>query len=198
MSLDIIQVETAVVRAANLSVRAGERVRLAGASGSGKSVFLRALADLLPWRGELRLDGEAVDDMPAHVWRGRVMYLEADSAWWADRVRAHFPTDIDLPLAKADLDPALLDADPERISSGQRQRLALLRALAREPKVLLLDEPTANLDSDNAARLEKMLLDWSTDGGILLMTSHDAAQRDRLGTRHWRVAAGQVREEGAP
>ena len=194
MRLDIVDVQTPVVRAEALSIRDGERVMLAGASGSGKSVFLRALADLLPWQGDIRLDQESVHAMPAHQWRGQVMYLEADSAWWADQVRDHFPADANPPLADADLDPALLDASPERISSGQRQRLALLRALVRRPKVLLLDEPTANLDPDNAARLEKMLLDWSADGGILLMTSHDLAQRERLGTRHWLVADGRVRE----
>ena len=61
-----------------------------GASGSGKSLFLRALADLDPSTGDVRLDGTARDDMPASDWRRRVTYVAADSGWWTERVGDHF------------------------------------------------------------------------------------------------------------
>ncbi len=195
--LDIRQLRVGRVSAAGLGAGTGERVLLAGPSGSGKSLFFRALADLIPWEGEVRLDGTSVHEQPAHQWRRRVMLVEADSAWWADQVRDHFPPDSDPPLEALGLSTALLDAAPGRISSGQRQRLAVLRALARAPAVLMLDEPTANLDETSTARLESLLRDWTARGGLLLMTSHEPAQQRRLATRFWQVGDdGQVREEG--
>lgn len=192
---EIVSLHTDAVVAESLKVPPGQRVVLSGDSGSGKTMFLRALADLIPWQGEMRLDNQSVHDMMAHQWRGRVMFLEADSAWWAERVIDHFPDSLAPPLLDLNLDPALLESAPARISSGQRQRMALLRALARRPRVLLLDEPSANLDETNTARLEARLLEWSREGGILIMTSHEARQRQRMGTRFWHVADRQVREK---
>lgn len=194
--LQISRISTAVVTARDLEAHAGERVMLSGPSGSGKSMFLRALADLVPCDGEVHLNGEAMAAMPAHAWRARIMLVEADSAWWAETVRDHFPPDAEPPLETLALEPGLLDASPLEISSGQRQRLAVLRALAREPRVLMLDEPTANLDEHTTAALEGLLLRWTATGGLLLMTSHEAAQRRRLGTRFWQVEDGEVREVG--
>ena len=190
--LEIETLETGIVRAAALVVNDGQRIMLSGESGSGKSVFLRALADLLPWQGELRLDGQSVHELPAHQWRRRVMLLEAESAWWAERIIDHFPENAIPDLVKLGLEQNLLDRPPSRVSSGQRQRLALLRALAREPRVLLLDEPTANLDPENTNKLEAMLRRWSEAGGMLIMTSHDAGQRQRLGSHFWHVNNAQV------
>ncbi len=79
-----------------------------------------------------------------------------------------------------------------RLSSGERQRLALLRAIARKPRVLLLDEPTSGLDSDSARRVEAMLLDRIANGVGILMVTHDPEQARRMGTHHLRLAGGRV------
>lgn len=180
----------------HLHLAPGDCVSLAGPSGAGKTLLLRALADLVPVEGDIRLDGEAAKAMKAHRWRRRVIWLPAADSWWAPRVRDHFPE----PVAAGELEalalpPALLDRAPEQLSSGERQRLAFLRALAHQPRVLLLDEPTANLDETNALRLEARLQQWLDDGGMALVATHDPTQRQRMASRHYRVENGLVWEK---
>ncbi len=78
------------------------------------------------------------------------------------------------------------------MSSGQRQRLALLRALAREPRVLLLDEPGSHLDTDSNHLMEAMLSDWLSQGHMAVVVSHDQTQRQRLGGHDWRLHDGRL------
>ena len=123
----------------------GECLAVRGRSGSGKTLLLRALADLDPTVGEISLDGRARDEMSGPQWRASVGYLAADAGWWADRVGDHFE---DWPALRASAAALLLpgaigEAMVDAISTGERQRLALLRAVERAPRVLLLDEPTS-------------------------------------------------------
>lgn len=176
------------LRPISLTVARGECVGLSGPSGSGKSRLLRAIADLDCAPGEVRLDGERREAMPAPEWRRRVMFVPAESQWWADVVITHFLA----PPAAADLD-ALglaetdLHADPAALSSGERQRLALLRAVLREPACVLLDEPTANLDAGSVERVERWLDDRRRAGVALLWVSHDPAQIARVAQRAFRL-----------
>lgn len=168
----------------DLAVRQGECLCVTGQSGSGKSTLLRCLADLVPHRGEVWLDGQAQSRMPAPRWRRQVTYVAAESGWWAPRVRDHF-TDPNAGLgllADLRLSPDLLEAAPNRLSTGERQRLALVRALLSGPRALLLDEPSSALDSDAVLRVEEVLGEFASRGGILVMTSHDEAQVGRMAT----------------
>lgn len=165
----------------DLSVGGGEGLALTGPSGTGKSTVLRMLADLIPHRGEVWLHEQAQSQTPATEWRRLVGYVPAESAWWANRVRDHFPGAANgADMERLDLNPKLLDTAPDDLSTGERQRFALLRALAREPKVLLLDEPTSALDPENTARVELLVSDWRDRGGILVLVSHDGGQVERL------------------
>ena len=180
-------------------LNAGEIVSVSGESGSGKSVFLRAIADLDPNVGEVSLEGESRDALSAPVWRRKVSYLAADSGWWHEEVAAHFA---DLPAARAwlprlRLKENLLEREVQRLSGGERQRLALLRALLLSPKVLLLDEPTSALDPEAVKAVEQVLLDYCKQGRAVLMITHDPAQAARLASRHLQVAAGVVSEVSA-
>ncbi|MDC0661473.1 ABC transporter ATP-binding protein [Marinobacter sp. SS21] len=196
--LDVKSLTTDLIRADQLRVLAGERVLVQGPSGSGKTHFLRALADLVPWQGHLVLDQQSSLDVSAPQWRQQVMLVAADSHWWHHRVSEHFHSPETAPLSHIGLSEAILSRDPQQLSSGEKQRLALLRALDRSPKVLLLDEPCANLDSDTTLLVEALLTDWCRHHqGHLIMTSHDPAQRERLADRHWRILDGEVTETGA-
>lgn len=192
--LDIRALEHPVIAAANLSVAAGERICLSAPSGAGKSVFLQCLADLLPHTGEVLFEGQSRAGIVAHQWRRLVCYVAAESAWWAPRVIDHFPDQCAPPLSQLQLDNSLLERAPAQLSSGQRQRLSLLRALARQPRVLMLDEPTANLDENNTDAVEALLQAWSEDGNALIFTSHNVQQQMRLATRRWVIRHGQVEE----
>jgi ABC-type iron transport system FetAB ATPase subunit len=132
--------------------------------------------------------------MPAPVWRRLVAYVPAESGWWGDGVAEHFlpGAGIAAGLAALRLPPDALAWPVSRLSTGERQRLALLRALAQAPRALLLDEPTAALDEDATARVEALLRQWLADErGVLLLVSHSPEQRARMGTRRLRLEAGR-------
>lgn len=175
----------------DLGVAAGEIVALRGASGSGKSLLLRALADLDPAEGEVVLDGTPRAAIPAPEWRRRVAFVPAESGWWADRVGAHFTGGAELVEALG-LDRGALDWEVGRLSTGERQRLAIARALALDPEVWLLDEPTAALDAEAAGRVERLIREGRARGAAILMVTHDPGQARRLADRTLRIHAGRL------
>jgi ABC-type iron transport system FetAB ATPase subunit len=180
----------------SLDLAAGECVAIRGASGSGKSVFLRMVADLDPHRGEALLDGARCGSVPAPHWRARVLYHAAEPAWWAPTVAEHFSPDqlahARPLLPQVGLDPQLMDAEVERLSTGERQRLALLRSLSRRPKVLLLDEPTASLDSESVLAVEALLRAQLRNGAGMLLVTHADEQAQRLASRQFRMRDGRL------
>ncbi|MFI9651611.1 ABC transporter ATP-binding protein [Guyparkeria halopsychrophila] len=159
----------------SFALAAGEVLPVRGESGVGKSQMLRALADLSPHEGEIKLEGVEQQSMPATDWRRQVALVPAESGWWADTVAEHFPSrPSEAWWERLRLRAALWESPVERLSSGERQRLAVLRALALEPRVLLLDEPTANLDRDNAEAMAGLLLDYLRDrSAAAVWISHD-------------------------
>ena len=172
----------------------GECLAVRGASGSGKTLLLRALADLDARDGTVRLEGVERAGVPATRWRRRVAYASAEPGWWAEEVGDHFASW----AAAADLVRALgLPADLEhqpvaRLSTGERQRLALVRTLLTEPAVLLLDEPTSGLDPAATAAVEGLLSDRLRAGTAIVLVSHDEGQAKRMGRRVLHLANGRA------
>ncbi|WP_019570223.1 ATP-binding cassette domain-containing protein [Thioalkalivibrio sp. ALE11] len=196
--LDVRQLKTAHLGPLDLALQPGELVQVTGASGSGKSLLLRALADLDPNTGAVTLNGEPRDAMLPVDWRRRVAYVPAETAWWSERVDEHLPTDFSRDTALHLLDEvalpeASLEWEIERLSSGEKQRLGLVRALLNQPRVLLLDEPTANLDLENTKRIERAVRGYlAEEDAAALWVSHDTLQRQRLGGRILTIANGKL------
>lgn len=197
--LELLSLRTPLVGPASLHIAAGECVTLHGPSGSGKTRLLRAIADLDPHEGEMRLDGTPATRMTGPEWRQAVQLLPADPLWWAPTVADHFMR-FDAAAAAALGLPGDAGAwAVERLSSGERQRLALLRALDRGPRVLLLDEPTANLDETSRQRVETLIARYRDEQqAAVLWVSHDATQRARIATRMLRLENGTLVPEGEP
>jgi len=170
-----------------------------GPSGAGKTLLLRALADMDPYEGVMRLDGRDAADMPAHEWRARVGLLPAESVWWFDTVGEHFdrlPPDW---LTRLGFSEKAMTWQIAHLSSGERQRFALLRLLAGHPHVLLLDEPTANLDAENSARVEALIHHYrKSHHPVILWVSHDTAQLQRCCDSVWALEHGALRRTAAP
>ncbi|MDH4230365.1 MAG: ATP-binding cassette domain-containing protein [Nitrospirota bacterium] len=167
-----------------LKIPRGACVGLCGASGAGKTRLLRAVADLEPCSGDIALNGVTAASVPGPEWRSRVALLPADARWWHPTAREHFPNPDAIDPTPLGLEVDLLDQPVTRLSAGQRQRLALLRLLAREPRCLLLDEPTSHLDPDSAGLVEKLVARYRKERDVpVLWVGHDPAQLARVAER---------------
>jgi len=156
--------------------------------------LLRAIADLDPSEGEVFWQGQERNDLSGPDWRRLVGYLPAEPGWWAETVGEHF---LDWPALEPILTRLGLPMEAKswpmtRPSTGERLRLALIRALERQPKVLLLDEPTAAPDAKSVAIVEALVAEKRAEGLAVLWVSHDEEQGRRVASRTLRVEAGRT------
>lgn len=176
-----------------LSVEKAECLGISGPSGSGKTLLLRALADMDPHEGELLLDGAASESVKGPDWRRQVGLLPSESRWWLETVEEHFEAFSSEWLQELGMDERVLKWKVAQLSSGERQRLALLRMLSRHPKVLLLDEPTANLDSANSQKVEKLVNSYRLGRqAAVVWVSHDEDQLERVSQRRVAFIDGKL------
>jgi len=189
--LRIVNLHSPLAGPFDLDLAAGSCIAVAGPSGAGKSLLLRMIADLDPNQGKVFLDGRERRSFTAPEWRRRVLYSAAEPGWWFDTVPPHFPgpaLDAARSLAsRLGLRPDLLQGPVIRLSTGERQRLALIRAIALDSPVLLLDEPTGALDQDSTQLVEALLRERLAAGTAILLVSHSPEQAARLGDRHFRM-----------
>jgi len=180
LRIDYLQVPG--LPALSFEVPAHECLAVEGPSGSGKTRLLRAIADLDAAQGYVYLEAVERRELPGPEWRRRVRYASAEPAWWGPIAREHFPVSakLDRLLSALALEPAILDRPIAELSTGERQRLGLIRAIADEPRVLLLDEPTSALDAQAAALAEELIKFQMLAGRIVILVSHDPAQIARL------------------
>lgn len=177
----------------SLRVNPGETVCLSGESGSGKTLLLRAIADLDPHDGEIRLGDTGQHTIAATAWRRQVGMLPAESAWWGGSVCEHLDGAPSAWLEILGFTAGVMDWQIARLSSGERQRLALLRMLARQPAALLLDEPTANLDLGNSERVEHLIAAYQRSRSApVLWVTHDPSQAARVSKQHLQLSGGRL------
>ncbi len=169
---------------------------LAAPSGAGKTRFLLAVADLVPNRGQIRLDDKVRERLPAPAWRRQVRYVSAEPAWWAPTARAHLPAlgSVAAMAERFGLASALFDDPIADLSTGERQRFGLIRALASNPPVLLLDEPTSALDEGTTRRVESEFRRLADAGRIVVLVSHRPEQVERLAERVLTIENGIIME----
>jgi ABC-type multidrug transport system ATPase subunit len=192
-ALRIERLATELIGPISLDIAAGECLALMGPSGAGKSLLLRAIVDLDPSTGNIAIGARDRGDMPASAWRKLVALVPAESGWWADGVGDHFPATSNATelIGKLGLAGAL-EWDVARLSTGERQRLALARALCGKPQALLLDEPTASLDDHATRRVEDLIKACCGEGIALLLVTHDRPQAERMARRVLRMSDGKI------
>mgnify|MGYP000845571334 CR=1 FL=1 len=189
-----------ILRGVDLAAGAGEIVALMGLSGSGKTTILRVIAGLEPYgAGSVAAERAGMVFQAHHLFEhlsalanvmlapvqvARVSRADAEQIarkWLGELGVAH-----------------RADALPRELSGGEAQRVAIARALAMEPKLLLLDEPTASLDPARRNELGAALRALATSGRTLVLTSHDDDFVREWATRVLVLAEGRVVEEGDP
>lgn len=184
----------------SFSLEQGECVGLTGQSGIGKSQLLRALADLIPSDGNITLEGMARESYPAPEWRKLVTIAVAESSWWFDNVGDHFSGEkksgqLAAQVVRLGFPVDVLTWEVHRLSTGEKQRLGLLRSLQNKPRVLLLDEPTSALDHHHTMIVETFIAEFCRDEGMaVLWVSHDTEQIKRVARRELHMEKNCLRE----
>lgn len=191
------------LRGVDLVVREGEAVLLCGGNGSGKSTLAWVMAGLLaPTAGSCELDGAPVTDQVGAVAlalqaaRLQLMRGSAGDALAAlAGYRGNDAVAITRALAAVGLPAASADVLVDRLSGGQLRRVALAGLLAREPRLLILDEPLAGLDLTSQRELIELLIGIRDAGQAMVIISHDVDHLDRLCDRTVRLVRGTVDAE---
>ena len=192
--LELHEFQVSQLKPLNIEVNA-ECVCLSGASGSGKSLLLRAIADLIDHKGEAYLDKQKCSEMSPVQWRKWVGFLPAESAWWLDKVGEHFLENNNNYLTQLNLPNDCFEWDLSRCSTGEKQRLAIARLLEHQPKVLLLDEPTASLDNDSVLAVERVIKNYINEFNVpIIWVSHDPQQVKRISDRELVIENNEVKE----
>src|SRR5690606_5790676 len=193
----------------NFRIDDGEFIFVSGPSGAGKSTLLRLIGGLeLPSRGSVQVNGHRLDKLPARArpdLRRRVGVVVQDTHLLQDRsALAHVllpPPVLGLgprtaqERARAAMEQVGLrgkeDLKPVEMSGGEQQRLAIARAIVNRPAILIADEPTANLDADNAKRIMDVLMDFNRVGVTTLIASHDLNLMARYARRTLLIQDGR-------
>ncbi|HEV2594968.1 MAG TPA: ATP-binding cassette domain-containing protein [Sphingomicrobium sp.] len=197
LGLEIHGLGSALAGPFDLRAAAGEAIVVTGRSGSGKTLLLRMIADLDVNQGTVLLDGQDRRSITAPRWRGLAIYVAAESGWWFDTVAQHFSAEhigsaTEL-AGDLGLTPEQMAAPVAHLSSGERQRWALIRAAVRQPPILLLDEPTGALDPLSLERVERFLQRMLEQDTILILVTHDSGLAERMGNRRFEMVDRKLR-----
>jgi tungstate transport system ATP-binding protein len=187
------------LHATSLQLQRGERLALVGANGSGKTTLLRVLHGLVHHSGQRDvhpLPGARKPVVAMVFQRPFVLSLSVRfnlhvGLWLHGVPRAQRAARCDAALARVGL-LDLAGRDARTLSGGQLQRLALARAWALQPDVLLLDEPTASLDPGAKREVEQLIENLAQEGVTLVFSTHNLGQAKRLATRVAYLEAGRV------
>lgn len=189
--------DAAILNAVSLTIGEGEVVAIVGPSGSGKSTLIRTIAGaLMPDRGTVRIDGADARDWDPETLARHIGYLPQDSVLFAGTIAENIARfSAELGEDRATVDAAVIKAaervgaDPlirrfaggydhqlklggSGVSAGQAQRIGLARAVYRDPRILILDEPNAHLDAEGDAALIATLQQLKGEGRTILIVSH--------------------------
>lgn len=210
--------ENQVLRGLDLAIRPGESLTIIGGSGTGKSVLLRLIIGLLkPEAGEILLEGRDIVPLREHqllrvrravgmVFQGSALFdslsvgenvayaLREHTTWDEGEIRARVREALEL----VGLGP-IEAMHPAELSGGMRKRVAVARAIARPPRILLYDEPTTGLDPSNVEKIVELILDLKGKLGVTsVVVTHDMASALKVSDRLAMLHEGRIAAVGSP
>jgi heme ABC exporter ATP-binding subunit CcmA len=201
--LTVVYGRLPVLRDVDLEIAAGESVAVMGPNGAGKSTLLNCLVGAVrPAAGRVRWFGEA--SARCNFVRRQIGFLGQETGLYDELTatenllfagRMYGVSDVHDRVANLLADGNLRPQAHRpvgQLSQGMRQRVAILRALVHEPRLLVLDEPSANLDAQGREWLERLHARWRSAGRAICFASHDAAQCRALADRIVHLDAGRV------
>lgn len=205
--LDVVIGDRTIVDQASLTLEAGTIATIQGASGSGKSTLLRALARLIAFeRGHIAFEGRDALGIDVTEYRCRVAYVPQLPRMFdgtvADNIRVGpgfrgvalgDDTVVEL-LARVGLSADMATRRASELSGGEKLRVGLARALANEPRVLLLDESTSALDPESAALVIDRIVSLARTGTAALAVTHIVEHARRFGGTSYRMTSGVLEE----
>jgi iron complex transport system ATP-binding protein len=208
-----------IVKDVNLNLQTGEWLSLVGANGSGKSTFLKLLIRILsPLQGSVLLDGKVIHSQPANIVAQKLALLPQQQTvptgltvrqlvslgrtphqpWWQWELASEDREKVDIAIQKTQLE-AFSERPVENLSGGERQRAFLALALAQEPKVLLLDEPTTYLDINYQLQLLELLKELNQTQQLTIVTVlHELNLAARYSDRIALFKQGHLWDVGTP
>ncbi|MEK4023198.1 ABC transporter ATP-binding protein [Sporosarcina sp. FSL W7-1283] len=208
--------ERLVVDSLNLQIERGEFLVLVGPSGCGKTTTLKMINRLIPLtKGTIWLDDKRISDYPIHELRWQIGYVLQQIAlfphmtieeniaivpelkrWKKEQVQQRV-TEL---LKMVGLDPHIYrDRQPQELSGGQQQRVGVIRALAADPDILLMDEPFSALDPISRVKLQDDILDLQrTIQKTIVFVTHDLQEAFKLGDRVCIMNDGKIEQVATP
>lgn len=207
-----------VLRGVDLAVRPGESLTIIGGSGTGKSVLLRLVIGLLkPDAGQILLEGQDIVPLRERellrerqkvgmVFQGSALFdslsvgenvafaLREHTAWGEAEIQARVRESLGL-VGLGEIQ----DMDPAELSGGMRKRVAVARAIALPPHILLYDEPTTGLDPTNVEKIIELILDLKTKLGVTsILVTHDMPSALKVSDRLAMLHQGRIAAVGTP
>jgi D-methionine transport system ATP-binding protein len=192
----------------SFEIAKGERVAIAGASGSGKTSLLRLLNRLTdPTQGKIYIDARSLQDIPVLQLRQQILYVSPEPKLLGMTVQEALKYPLMLRgirdadqrirnwLDRLKIPSDWLEKTELQLSIGERQWVSIARALVCESPILLLDEPTANLDAGRSDRLLKVLHQTSQTGQTILVATHQLEWAEQLAQRVLHLQRGALVQE---
>lgn len=205
-----------VLKGVNEHIDKGEKVVIIGPSGSGKSTFLRCL-NLLeePTSGSIIFEGQNITSRETDI---NIVRRKMGMVFQQFNLFPHLTVKENIKLAPIKLKtmtepeaekravqllervglPDKADSYPVQLSGGQQQRIAIARALAMNPDVMLFDEPTSALDPEMVGEVLELMKELARDGMTMVVVTHEMGFAREVATRVIFMESGEVREQGSP
>jgi tungstate transport system ATP-binding protein len=193
----------------NLEITGGKTIALLGINGAGKTTLLRIVAGLEKQdKGSILFDGNRIygkelRQIASLVFQKTAMFSRSvyENLAYGLKIRGKKDKEIKEEIAQALRAVGLRNFEKrkaKKTSGGEQQRIALARAFLLNPKILLLDEPTANLDPNSAAIIEKAIMDRTGQKGIVILSTHNLSQAKRMASEVVHIYGGRITEIGSP